>query len=338
MSKQFPSIMKIAVAAAIGLLAVVIPSLPVKILLAIAGIVILATSLKKFSWLLIVLSVIFLVLPVTVFSIISGIDGNILRWPLGIISNPGIQRWFDWIGRMDYDGFNQKTTPQTYYMPDKYIDSGMEIDLKGIGYQVSFDEDSDQIHLSSELDVRNVGSRIYISMPDHMKNATAILTIGTKNGLSKAVFDVVALSLEGKLTAREVSINAVSVSIKGDVEAENRILVGGVSISIPGNLIAPRVTIEGAPSLSITGRIEAEEFHANNCIAVSLAMESVGVKELSIGASTVNGRIKYLDSWPEKRSVRISGLSGSITLTMPKGSGGFELFTSGRISVTTSEY
>ena len=52
----------------------------------------------------------------------------------------------------------------------------------------------------------------------------------------------------------------------------------------------------------------------------------------------VNGKIKFSDSWIGSRRVDVSGISGSLNLMMPTGSGGFEVVTSGRVSVVTEKY
>jgi hypothetical protein len=52
----------------------------------------------------------------------------------------------------------------------------------------------------------------------------------------------------------------------------------------------------------------------------------------------INGRIKFNDSWNGRRRVKVSAFSGSLNLMMPAGSGGFEMFTSGMVSVVTEKY
>jgi len=344
-NKKYPSIMKLILAGVLGFLALLIPFTAVKILLAIAGIVVIALSLKKFKWLLITLGVFFLVIPVVALTVINGIGSNFLKWPLGFIDDPSILQWFGWIENNGYEyygnnesGYIRKSSGHKTYAPDKYVDGGKEIVVSGLGFEIDFDETSNQIHIPSELEINRYGDKLQISMPSDMENSTALITVGTLAEIETMEFRTVFLRLNDRVDVEDMEIHTTSGEIRGEVSASKIISIGGTSLSIAGTLRAPEITIENATSLSLTGIVEAEKFSVRNGVALAFSMEASRIENLSIHGTVVNGRIKFSDSWTGSRRVNVSGISGSLNLMMPTGSGGFELITSGRVSVVTEKY
>jgi len=344
-NRKYPSIAKLILAGGLGLLALLIPFVAVKILLAIAGIVVIALSLKKFKWLLITLGVLFLVIPVVALSVISGIGNNILRWPLGFIDDPSILRWFGWIENDGYeyhgDGgndYNRKSSDHRTYMPDLYVEGAKEIVITGLGYEVSFNENSDQVYIPSELEIQRDGERLLVSMPDYMNNSTAHITVGTLVQLEKVEFRTAYLRLNDRVKVESVEIETTAGEIRGEISASEKISIESTSLSITGSLKSPEIVIANVPALSFTGSVEAGEFLVRNGVALSFSMEASKIEDLSIEGAVINGRIKFNDSWNGRRRVKVSAFSGSLNLMMPAGSGGFELVTSGMVSVVTEKY
>ncbi|RLL85073.1 hypothetical protein [Mesotoga sp. BH458_6_3_2_1] len=345
MNKKYPSIIKLVVAGGLGLFALLIPFVAVKILLAIAGIVVIALSLKKFKWLLITLGVMFLVIPVVALTVINGIGSSFLNWPLGFIDSPSILQWFNWIENDGYEYYGdnesryvRKNSNHKTYMPDKYVDGAKEIIVKGLGFEISFDENSDRIFIPSELNVKSYGGKLEISMPNDMENSTAHITVGTLSKIERLEFDTVFLRLSDRVNVDDMRIETTSGEINGEVLASKAISIEGTSLSITGTLRAPEITIERATSLSFVGSVEAEKFSVQNGVSLAFSMEASKIENLSIHGTVVNGRIKFSDSWIGSRHVNVSGIGGSLNLMMPTDSGGFELITSGRVSVVTEKY
>jgi len=344
-NKKYPSITKLILAGVLGLLALLIPFAAVKILLAIAGIVIVALSLKKFKWLLITLGVLFLVIPIVALGAINGIGQNFLNWPLGFIDDPSILQWFNWIENDDYEyygnnerDYNRKGSDHKTYMPDQYVDGAKEIVVSGLGFEISFDENSDKVHIPSELEINRYGESLQISMPKDMKNSTAQITIGTLLELERLEFRTAFLRLNDNVNVAKMEIQTISGEIRGEIMASGMISIEGASLSITGTLKAPEIIIANVPSLSFMGSVEAEKFTVQNGIALAFSMDASKIENLSIHGTVVNGRIKFSDSWTGSRKVNVSGIGGSLNLLMPTGSGGFELITSGRVSVVTEKY
>jgi len=344
-NKKYPSITKLILAGVLGLLALLIPFVAVKILMAIAGIVVIALSLKKFKWLLITLGVLFLVIPVVALTVINGIGSNFLHWPLGFIDDPSILQWFNWIENDGYEyysgsgsGYNRKSSDHKTLAPDKFEDGAKEIAISGLGFEINFDENSNEIHIPSELNVKRYGEKLEISMPNDMKNSTAQITVGTQEELERLEFRTVFLRLNDRVSVGDLRIQTVSGEIRGEILASKVISIEGTALSITGSLRASEVIIANVPSLSFMGSVEAEKFSVQNGVALAFSMEASKIENLSIHGTVVNGRIKFSDSWSGSRRVNVSGIGGSLNLMMPTDSGGFELITSGRVSVVTEKY
>ncbi len=79
----------------------------------------------------------------------------------------------------DGSGYNRKSSDHRFCMPDLYVEGAMEIVITGLGTEVSFNENSDQVYIPSELEIQRNGDRLLISMPDYMNNSTAHITVGT---------------------------------------------------------------------------------------------------------------------------------------------------------------
>jgi cytoskeletal protein CcmA (bactofilin family) len=332
MNAKYPLITKLIIAAILGILAIVIPYAVLKVLFVLAGIVIFATTLKKFAWLLITLSVVFIVLPVVVLSAIGMLQPPF--WNIPNYFGPGSEQFFDntfTTGRGSYSSNTAKTLhPDTYVSVEDYLY------FDGLAFEVEFDPESERIHIPDELEVNEIHGILRIELPENYINTKAVVTIGTKQSFKEIEFDSVFVDMKGYVHTNKFVVDGTSIKISGDINAEELITIRSTSINAKGNLNSSNVQIDGT-SVNIEGNIFSENIRINGT-SVDLDVETELAEQISLRGTSVTGIIKYIDDWSGSRNFSVNASRGDLDIWIPESSGTLSINKSGVVSITERRY
>ncbi len=216
---KYPIIFRTSLAIALGLLAIFIPFVPLKIIFGAIALVIFAINLRRYAVLLIVVAIIFAVVVAARFSV-----------PYAAFPNFGF-------GSFGIPGVTSNVYPNEYIQGAKYL----SIDLTGL--DLSFDPSTNTIYIPSSLNVRRNGEVLDISYPDG-NNITFRMVIGTKDPITQAEFHTTGLKVNGDITAGELNFNSVGLTMNSSITAK-AISINGVGVNVNGTFTASSVKING---------------------------------------------------------------------------------------------
>ncbi len=332
MSTKYPLITKLVIAAILGILSIVIPYAVLKVLFVLAAIIIFATMLKKFAWLLITLSVLFIVLPVVVLSAIGILQPAFLN--LSNFVGPGFGNLFGntfSTGRGSYSS----NTAKTLY-PDTYVEAKDYLYFDGLAFEIEFDPESEQIHIPDELEVNELHGILRFTLPDHYLNTKAVITIGTKKPYKEIEFDSVFVDMKGYLHTGKFIVESTSIKLNGNINAESLISLKGTSINAIGGFNSKDVQLDGT-SINVNGNIFSENIRINGT-SIIFDIETELAEQISLRGTSVIGKLKYLDNWSKSRNLLINASRGDLDVWIPEASGTLSINKKGIVSISERRY
>ncbi|MFW6119610.1 MAG: hypothetical protein ACOC80_01725 [Petrotogales bacterium] len=332
MDTKYPLITKLIIAAILGILSIVIPYAVLKVLFVLAAIIIFATMLKKFAWLLITLSVIFIVLPVVVLSAIGILQPAF--WNLSNFVGPGFENFFGNTFSSGRGSYSSNTAKTLY--PDTYVEANEYLYFDGLAFEIEFDPESERIHIPDELEVNEIHGILRIELPKNYINTKAVVTIGTKLSFKEIEFDSVFVDMKGYVHTNKFIVKSTSIKINGDINAEELITIKSTSVNAKSNLNSSNVQIDGT-SVNIEGNIFSENIRINGT-SIDLDVETELTKQISLRGTSVTGTIKYLDDWSGSRNFLINASRGDLDIWIPESSGTLSINKSGIVSITERRY
>ncbi|MDK2953603.1 MAG: hypothetical protein PWQ27_986 [Kosmotoga sp.] len=341
MNERYSTILKIALAAALGLLAIVVPVFTFKLLLATVGIIIFAISLKKFKTLFITLTIILIVIPLVV---IAGIKG-LTNLNFSFLNNLYSQGFFKNLSRFenyDYD-YNPDLKNSTKYNeilePEIFIDDASDLAISSVGVIIEADPRSDKILIPDDLEYYYDNNNVlHINMPKSWKDKTARIVLGTKNFHTSIKITAVAVEIPDGLQADTLQIEGEAIKIDGYINAEN-IILQGVACSITGDIKSKTIILSGMVAVSIKNKMEVEYLTINNSQAANIKTSLRGTSKIILNSTSMNAKITYTDTWEGKRFINADSLAGNIKLYIPRNNNGnLDINTSGIINVSKSYY
>lgn len=312
MTKDYPSIFKIAIAALLALAAIFVPFTVVRIILAFAALIIFAVSLKKFTGLLITLSVIFVLVPAIVLTAI-GSFGNMAglgRWISESINANGFH----------FGGISSSSAPHRTIQPDTYIQGAKDLYVKVTGLNVEFDSSTDTVYLSKRLNVIREGDILRIVKPTgDWNNTTFYMVVGTANKFSKVTIDTVGVKASGSLTADDVKFDSVGIDSNTDITS-GTLVFNGVGIDVNGKIDSKRVTFDG--------------------VGVKVGIDLKSATSVDMHGTSINGYVKYLGEWEGDRHLTLDSLGGNLTVWVSSGNPGnlTTTKTGGMVNVSLLKY
>lgn len=288
--KRYTSLTKMIIAAVLAVLAIIVPFVVVRIVFALAAAVIFALSLKKFTALLITLTVIFILIPVIGFwgthlyleeNGNYNLDRQMQQWLGGFFNSRTGDYDYDYEYRYNYD-YNYQTgrgfEGANLIKPDESIDSETYLEIEGGGFKIEFDKSTDKISLPESMNVDRSGNSLTLSSPKGIHNYNAKIIIGTKNSYKR------------------IKINCGAAEIDGDIETDF-LVIKTAAIDLGG-------TYRGK-TLDLTSE------------AAGIDIEVEGTEEVLIKGTAMAGNIKYLDVWKESRKMIVDCIVGSMKVLTP---------------------
>lgn len=332
MGTKYPLITKLIIAAILGILSIVIPYAVLKVLFVLAAIIIFATMLKKFAWLLITLSVLFIVLPVVVLSAIGILQPAF--WNLSNFVGPGFENFFDNTFSSGRGSYSSNTAKTLY--PDTYVEAKEYLYFDGLAFEINFDPESEKIHIPDELEVNELHGILRLTLPDNYLNTKAVITVGTKNPYKEIEFDSVFVDMEGYLHTSKFIVESTSIKMKGNINAESLISVKGTAINATGSFNSSNFQLDGT-SINIDGTIFSENLRINGT-SIIFDVETELAEKISLKGTSVIGKLKYLDNWSGKRNLSINASRGDLDVWIPEVSGTLSVNKKGMVSISERRY
>ncbi|MGC8545136.1 hypothetical protein [Athalassotoga sp.] len=214
---KYPIIFRTSLAIALGLLAVLIPFLPLKIIFGVSALIIFAINMRRYAAFLIVISVIFAVVVAIRVAV-----------PYDVSSN--------------FNFFPSIAPSQTLY-PDKYIQGAGYLSVNVTGLDMTFDPSTSTIYIPSSLKITRSGNTLDISSQGQ-NNATFRIVVGTKDKFVDASFHTTGLKVNGNISGEEITFNSVGIDMNSSISART-LSINGVGINLNGTLNASSVEING---------------------------------------------------------------------------------------------
>lgn len=321
MKQKYPYIFKILLAAVFTLLAFFVPILSVRLVLGFIAVIILSLNLRKFTAFFITFTVLFFLIPSLVAMFVSNVSQPAQFFE--DIFGGTVQ----WGYNLDKRGYNYSYESNTKILrPDKEIDFSKNINIKGINYNINFDDESDKIEIPNELsyDVQNGDLKIYYE--GNWNNTRADIVIGTKNNIYKNInIDSVVLDVRGKLNADELDIKSTTTKMHLDLTGEY-FDINSTTTKLDGNFKVNDFKANSTTSnynIDFVGRsidIDSVNTDLNGTyntnkmkikgINVSITSSVESVENIIIDSNVSNIDIKYLDVWKGKRYIDINSKIG----------------------------
>lgn len=341
MNEKYSTILKIVLVSALGLLAIAVPVFVFKLLLATAGIIIFATSLKKFKTLFITLTIILIVIPLVVIAGIKGLTN--LNFPF--LNNLYSQDFLKNLSRLEnynYDYSPHLKDSDKYHEilePEISIDSSSDIAISSVGVIIETDPRSDEILIPDGMEFYYSNDNVlHINMPKSWKNKTARIVIGTEKPYTSIKITAAAVEIPDGLQTDTLQIEGEAIKIDGYINAEN-IILQGVACSILGDIKSKTIMLNGMVAVSIKNKMEVEYLTINNSQAVNIKTSLRRTSKITINSTSLNAKITYMDTWEDKRFFNVDSLAGNVKLYIPRNNNGnLDINTSGIVNVSKSYY
>ncbi len=273
-----------------------VPYYSLKIALGIIAIVLLGLTFRRFGVTFIVLAIIFVVLPL---GIIGIMNSNFFFMPRVMAHVFPFEQMFG--GYRAHYRENHFGSQKIY--PDKSIEGNSNVILNVNGLELTFDPNSTEIKIPSELNVERFGDNLEISLKRRsFNNITYVVKIGTKRAYNSLKIQSNGLTINGEIGQR---IGLLSVGCNG--------------ISLNGilNVNALVLNCNGAV---FDGEINAKSVRIGaNGVVSHLSIENV--QNFSMSCNGIMGDVTYKDAWNGTRTFHVNGTSGSLTIRIPESAG-----------------
>ena len=190
-------------------------------------------------------------------------------------------------------------SPSNTLNPNKYIDSYENIFIKASTIDLYFDDTSDKIFLNDKLFVEEKNDAVYLTAPSQfsISSQSTKIVIGTKNRIQNLRLDGISIKISGIAAITSIIIDGIGVDIDSDISCEN-IDIKGTGITVKGLLDCSTARINGT--------------------AVSLNIALANNTSMDLNCTNINATIKYYEDSPYFKTLRINGLSGVLSLILPK--------------------
>lgn len=319
-----------------AVLAVLVPQVGLKAILGICSVLFFGWNMKNHKFAFVILALIFLIIPSVSFAIFKSMDVSWSslweRWGKNIFSN------------------------QNDYMvlePDTYIDSAKNIYIEGVGLEITFDENSDQIYIPHQVRQNRISNTLNLTS-DINNRHKSIIVIGTKNPYNTIQINSTSLRLKGILKATYFKTNTTSLNIDADIETSNfsvgstsfrlnqelkahNVQIDATSININSDIYADDIEIDGT-SIKWFGYIDSRNIRLDGT-SLNLDMTVNCSESININGTSINVRIKYADTWNGDRFLSVYGTHGNLKILEPlSNTGNLTLRAEGKIKATRDKY
>lgn len=310
-----------------AVLAFLIPLFFVKVIFTILGIIFLAANMKSHRIAFIILALIFFIIPLS-----AGF----------VVTSSG----FSW---NDYVRSNLNNT--MVIEPDTYIDSAENINIQGAGVELIFDETSEKIYIPHQVRQSRRENTLFLTSD---LNKKIRIVVGTKNPYKNVRINSTSLSTSGTLKTEHFYADTTSLKFNANIEAAS-FFIDSTSFSLNTDLKAHEVDIDGT-SIHLIADIYANDLNIDGTTikwhgftnatnididgtTLDIDLNINGSKNIAVDGTNINIKIKYQDTWQEKRCLRVEGTIGDLEIIEPLSNQGYlETVTEGKIRVKRNTY
>lgn len=319
-----------------AVLAVLVPQVGLKAVLGICSVLFFGWNMKNHKFAFVILALIFLIIPSVSFAILKSMD---VSWS---------SLWERW-GKNIFSNQNDYLVLE----PDTYIDSAKNIYIDGLGLEITFDENSDQIYIPHQVRQSRISNTLTLTS-DINNRHKSIIVVGTKNPYDTIQIDSTSLLLKGILKTTYFKVNTTSLTVDADIETSNfsvdstsfqlnqelkanSVQIDATSIKINSDIYADDIEIDGT-SIKWFGYIDSRNIRLDGT-SLNLDMTVNGSESIDINGTSINVRIKYVDTWNGDRLLRVYGTHGDLKISEPlSNTGNIILRTEGKIKATRDKY
>jgi len=312
--KRVEYLLKLVFALVLGVLALFAPSVFLKAILSIVALILLATNMRNYKILFLILSIVLFIVPASFFS--------------NYISNRSFWRW------INSDNFFQSSNNGETLKPDTYIDAADNLIISGSGFKVFFDENSDKIYIPHQI--KQVRNGATLSLTSNSSNNAVYIEVGTKNPYKSIRIETTGLSMYGDLTVDDINVQAMGITSDVNLKATN-FFMNCAGLDISGELSVDNIDIN-ASGVNWNSIVDAKKIKVSGLgMDINLLVKSA--EDIVIQATALNGSLKYLDEWTGTRNLSTYVTYGDLTVIEPSNNeGNLELNISGMINVNRKKY
>lgn len=312
--KRVEYLLKLVFALVLGVLALFAPSVFLKAILSIVALILLATNMRNYKILFLILSIVLFIVPASFFS--------------NYISNRSFWRW------INSDNFFQSSNNGETLKPDTYIDAADNLIISGPGFRILFDETSDKIYIPHEI--KQVRNGATLSLTSNSSNNAVYIEVGTKNPYKSIRIETTGLSMYGDLTVDDINVQAMGITSDVNLKATN-FFMNCAGLDISGELSVDNIDIN-ASGVNWNSIVDAKKIKVSGLgMDINLLVKSA--EDIVIQATALNGSLKYLDEWTGTRNLSTYVTYGDLTVIEPSNNeGNLELNISGMINVNRKKY
>lgn len=272
--------------AALGVLGWLTPFAPLKFMVALASVVILAISMKVYIRRvagLTVLSIVLFLVPMTVnlySKVILGALESLSIWPYVSISAEREP--------------NETLTLQSNV--SIAIDGSVEVTLVG----------GKSVELPAELKVKTEKDRLEISGGESSRKY--IMKIGT-DGLRTLFIDASSISLKGEGSMDELQIEGTAINVVASVQSK-KLFIKGTGVNVDSILSGESLRIDGT-GLNLKGTLSFDQVKIDGT-GISMKLELSDCGQVFIDGTGINGEVKVAGARDTK--LVLSGTGGTVKL------------------------
>ncbi len=311
MLKRYPILLKISFALLLSFLALFASQDALKIVFAFGSVIIFALSFQRFRTLFIVLTTIFVFLPVLFLMPLSTIHTFDYAKPFynPLLHSFMFERFFG--GYHNFFPWKENDNPQKLY-PDENLKAASDVHLYVNGLELDFSPNSTLISIPSNLITTREHNVLEISAPQGKRygNYTYVVKIGTKSKYNSLVVHSNGTALKGNMSEKvnDMTIECNGLTLNGFLNAEN-IIINCNGVILSGEINASTVRID-----------------ANGLVA-QLSLN--GVQNFAMNCNSAIGSVSYLDEWSGTRFFSLKGNAGTFSVKIPQNAGRLETTTTG---------
>ncbi|GAV25499.1 hypothetical protein ciss_14320 [Carboxydothermus islandicus] len=300
-------VLKILSAILLGLMAWVVPYLPIKLLLVLLAILLIGLGLPKSRVSFIILSSIIVILS---FFTNPNFIGQAANWPAWLSDFGSWKSYTNSFDSAQMQNFDiEKYFSKVRVNPDKRVrltTTTLEIDTD-CGVEISLVEGED-IEYPAELRLSQKGDKTVIA-GGQRGDVTYVIRLG-KDNLKNLKISAIGVKLKGKGNFEEVFIDCAGAYLSSDLNVKN-LNINAAGLMLNGNFAGDNLEVDGM-GMELRGT-----YRFNNMKIDGMGAEvnmKVALKELTVDSLAINGRIEITAKPNDEAKIKLNSLAGNITL------------------------
>ena len=294
--RDLPNLTRFSLAVLVSTVAVYTPSVPFKVILLLASVVILSRNFSKGS-------VFFLVVSLVVLMVST----------LGDLKLTSLWNFLEY-------NLPEGLSEGSEIEPDTRIESPKDLRLRIYKVKLVFDPSVNGIEYPSSLKLKR-GEYLEIEGP--WKDPRYYVVVVGSPPPNDIRIDCSGLRVSGSNETRfeSLRISCVGVDMTGDLDV-GFVRIESVGARISGSISAEEVLVSGS-GVDVSSRLKAGRIEIDGA-GVKLNMDVEGAEYISVESAGIDGVIRYVDDWSGTRELHLKGFG---RVRVEKGEGDLRLFS-----------